>query len=46
MLQIIERHPVVLEVHPISREDNRWDIKGHGHQCQGFHDGVLVVIDD
>lgn len=42
----IERKIVVLEVHPIGRENHGWDGHDDGHHGQGLHDVILVVGDD
>jgi len=42
----VERKLIVLEVHPIGRENHGWDGHDDGHHSQGLHDIILVVGDD
>ena len=42
----VERKIIVLEVHPVGRENHGWNGHDDGHHGQGLHDIILVVGDD
>ena len=39
----VERKIIVLEVHPVGRENHGWNGHDDGHHGQGLHDIILVA---